>query len=152
MAEPGQWETKLGWLGGFLAGQGARHVEVVNRDSFVTVAWETADSSRKESCFSPDELGRTWAPYEQASFPSSRSALLSELGREIDQLRIDPASIVEEHDGFVVTGSIRGRYEKLSFHYSELGPDARSAEDDITQPLVVPTQPNSPLRARLHLT
>ncbi len=152
MSESGQWETKLGRLGVFLTGQDARHLEIFNREAFVTVGWEAVDATRKEACFSPEELARDWAPYKHPPGSTSRSSLLGALGHELDQARLDPASIVEEHDGFVVTGSIRGRYESLRFSYSELGQEPGSADDDVTQPFMAPTQSKSPLRARLHLS
>jgi len=63
MSEPGQWEAKLGWLGAFLAGQEASHVEIFDRDRFLTVAWEQAGMGRKEASFTAEDLARPWAPY-----------------------------------------------------------------------------------------
>src|SRR5438876_825252 len=120
MAQPDQWETKLGWLGALLAGQDARHVEIFNRETFVTVSWDRVDGSRQESSFTPEDLARPWAPYRQRSDSLSRSTLLGTLGREIDREKIDVASILEEEDGFLVTGSMSGRYQNRSFSYPEL--------------------------------
>src|SRR5436309_3588432 len=92
MTQPGQWETKLGWLGAFLAGQDARQVEIFNRETFVTVGWDRLDGSRQESSFSPEDLARPWAPYRQRADSFSRSALLGTLGREIDRDKLDVAS------------------------------------------------------------
>ena len=160
MTQPGQWETKLGWLGAFLSGQDARHVEIFNRETFVTVVWEQKGASRQAS-FSPEDLARPWAPYKHRPDSPSRSALLGVLGQEIDREQLDVASVLEEEDGFVVIGSISGRYEKQCFSYSELqengAPDSArlrgSASAAGAKPgFAIPDAHTSPLRHRLHLT
>jgi hypothetical protein len=161
MSQPGQWETKLGWLGAFLAGQDARHVEISNREIFVSVVWERSGAIRQECNFSPEDLTRPWAPYKQRQDSFSRSALLGALGYEIDQARLDVASILEEPDGFVVAGSINGRYENRCFSFSELGEsrarlsaghDTPTPAPGAIQTFMSPNEHNSPLRHRLHLT
>ena len=156
MAEPGPWERKLEWLGAFLAGQDARRVQIYDRDKFLTAVWEGTKAGRKEQSFTLEELARPWVPYKNRPGAASRSTLLGRLGHEIDSALIDVASIHEEKDGFVVTGSTAGHYENRSFSYAELegrvAPAARQTlDDDATQPLVAPTRDNSPLRHRLHL-
>jgi hypothetical protein len=86
---------------------------------------------------------------------------LGALGHEIDQARLDMASILEEPDGFVVAGSINGRYANRSFSFSELGEsrarlsgghDAPPTATGAIQTFMAPNEHNSPLRHRLHLT
>ena len=83
------------------------------------------------------------------------------LGQEIDREQLDVASVLEEEDGFVVIGSISGRYENQCFSYSELqengAPDSArlrgSASAAGAKPgFAIPDAHTSPLRHRLHLT
>ena len=152
MSQPDEWEAKLGWLGSFLAGQDAQHVEIANHDSFVMVEWEGTGSARQAAKFSLEDLARPWVPYKKRSDSLSRSARLPALGKEIDRAHIDVATIQEAALGFAVTGSIGGRYENRCFPYSDLAESsaAPNAADE-TEELVVPTKDNSPLRHRLHL-
>jgi hypothetical protein len=153
MAQPDVWTQKLGWLGAFLAGQDARHVEILNRDTFVTVAWERPGGGRQQTKFNTEELLRPWAPYKLKEGSSSRSGLLSAVGREVDLAGIDVASIMEEDEGFLVVGSIRGRYQHVSLSYAELldpvGASTTRAQDET---FVDATTRSTPLRQRLHLS
>jgi len=160
MSQPGGWEAKLGWLGSFLAGQDAHQIEILNREAFVAVIWEPMDANRQEVRFSPEDLERPWVPYKLRPDSTSRSVLLSALGYELDAAKLNPASIVEEEDGFMVIGSMSGRYENLFLTYSELDDGGRrrlagdrfsTADSDTTEVFVAPTPPSSPLRQRLHL-
>src|SRR5687767_4244451 len=100
-------------------GQDAHNVEILNRETFVTVSWRGTDGSRKEVSFGLEELVRPWVPYKRRD-SANRSARLGALGREIDRAQLEVASIHEELHGFVVTGSIAGRYENRSFPYADL--------------------------------
>jgi hypothetical protein len=152
MPGPGQWETRLAWLGAYLAGQDAHEVEVINRETFLAAAWRTPDGQRTDRSFTSDELARTWTPYRLRPDCRSRCSLLDTLGREIDRLGLDPAHIMEGADGFVVTGSIGGRYESLRIPYDDLGGDPAAPGQDETQPFPMPPAHHSPLRQRLHLS
>ena len=153
MTQPDVWTQKLGWLGAFLAGQDARQVEILNRDTFVTVAWERPGGSRQQTKFNTEELLRPWAPYKLKEGSSSRSGLLSAVGREVDRAGIDVASIVEEDEGFLVLGSIQGRYQNVCFGYAELlDPLGASATDAQDETFVDTTARSTPLRQRLHLS
>jgi hypothetical protein len=155
MSQPGEWESKLGWLGSFLTGQDAHHVEIANHDSFVAVGWDRKGSSRQAAKFSLEDLTRPWVPYKKSQASSSRSARLGALGREIDRAQLEVASIHEELHGFVVTGSIAGRYENRSFPYVDLKEleaqpaDRRDSTADETEEFAAPTRRNSPLMYRL---
>jgi hypothetical protein len=70
VSEPGQWEAKLGWLGSFLTGQNAHRIEILNRETFVTAAWDEPGGSRQEASFSGDDLARSWVPYKAVTHPA----------------------------------------------------------------------------------
>jgi len=148
-------------LGAFLVAECAQHVEVFYRDSYFTVAWEPLGAKRQEHVFSLEDVARFRpAPNREAPGLLSLSALLGALGNEIDQAQLEVACIVEEAEGFVVTGSSGGRYEYRYYRYLDLRRGEASPQASLNRlglatemkpGFAPPNQHNSPLRHRLHL-
>jgi hypothetical protein len=158
MSQLGQWETKLGMVGAYLDDRDARHIEIVNRDSFLTVFWEGTDAHRHERCFFDAEFARpSRAATGGQGGSRSQALLLSGLGHEIDREAINVACIVEEAGGFVVSGSSAGRYVNQCYAYSELQPATPVPSAGGRFPLVsrakemlLTSKQSSPLTDRLH--
>ena len=144
--------------------------------SHFAVAWQAAGAIPQERSFIEADFKHLW-PAAQPDWlgSSSGAALLAALGHEIDRAELDVASIVEEADGFVVSGSSSGgHYANRYYLYSELragraqpaaNPGERTpSKSPRTSIAPVPKTPdarlmfvspadkhNSPLRHRLHL-
>ena len=157
MAEAGKWETRLGQLSSFLAVQEAQRVEIVDEGSYLGVSWEVIDGIRQKCCLRDIDLA-----YLQRSPKLSRAAtlvlpmVLTALGRALDQSSFDVASIVEESDGFLVTGSLDGTYASERYATVDLmgtpeqAPERQSWETPQAASNAMPPVPDSsPLRRRL---
>lgn len=141
MWQPSQWETTLGQLGAFLAAQGAHHVEVLDKGPFLDVLWQPAGAPPQERCFVEADFAHLRTTPWLSPGSSISVTLLGALGHEIDREQFDVARIVEEADGFVVTGSSGGQYLSRHYAYSELR--------DHTQPASSRTEPTSSISSRM---
>lgn len=142
MSQPSQWETKLGQLATFLAAQDARHVEILDKGSFQDVSWQPVGGRPQERCFVEADFAQLRPTALLSSGSSSPVTLLDALGHEIDLEQFDVARIVDEADGFVVTGSCRGQYVSRYYAYSEL-------RDRAAKPAASPSEPASAISPRL---
>jgi hypothetical protein len=151
-------------LGAFLDTQGALKVEIFDQGEFLAVSWQTANGPRQQRCIGqPDwpeliqSIGRT------AANPRNKATLLHALGEQLDDERVEVGRIVEEADGFLVSGSAGGRYVNRRYPYVGLygcptPASLASAQDptgltpaQVSAPPVagMPSLAGTPLRQRL---
>lgn len=121
MLQADHCETMLGRLGAFLAAQDLHQIEIVDEGAFLVVSWQPADAARQHRCFDEADVARLRpSPERGCQESSSRAALLGTLGQEIDRAQLDVAHIVEEADGFVVSGTRCGTYLHRRYRFPEL--------------------------------
>jgi hypothetical protein len=115
-------------LGRYLDEQGATGVEIVDRETYLAVSWDkrAAGSGPEQRSYVEQELEELRAQAREmrqggAGNPAgSLAELLRTLGQELDERDIDVNMIVQEPDGFLVTGIDGGRYFRQLFETSEL--------------------------------
>jgi|SRR5579871_2223766 len=116
-----RYETVLEQVGTFLTLQEAQQVEVVDEDSYLTVSWQTASGARERRCFREENLAAI-RPGALANRRGTQTlaTLLKTLGQDIDRAELEVGRIEETTDGFLVSGTNRGRYFSRRFSYPEL--------------------------------
>jgi hypothetical protein len=115
-------------LGRYLDEQGATGVEIVNRETYLAVSWDqrAAQGEAQQRSYVEQELEELRAQAREmrqggAGNPAgSLAELLRTLGQELDTEDIDVNMIVQEADGFRVTGIAGGSYFRQLFETSEL--------------------------------
>jgi hypothetical protein len=118
MTHPGQYATLLGQLGSFLQAQGAQQIEITDQNAFLSVSWQTAERRREQRSLTEEEVADLGGG---APGVGALSALLSGLGRALDQAEIEVSRIFHEADSFVVSGVSHGRYVNRRYASWELG-------------------------------
>ena len=116
-------------LGRYLDEQGATGVEIVNRETYLEVSWDQRDEgsdAQAQRSYVEQELEELRAQAREmrqvgAGNPvGSLAELLRTLGQELDDEDIDVNMIVQEFDGFLVTGIAGDRYFRQLYERSEL--------------------------------
>jgi hypothetical protein len=133
MADPGQYEAVLGQLSVFLVRQNARNIEIVDQGIYIMVSWQS-DGVAHQKTFRDDDLARL----DYARFPLGSSSnpvtLLAALGHELDRSGINVATVSQDPEGFFVTGSLGGHYQRDRHPYF-----------DLRRVVVTPPPPPAPL-------
>ena len=125
MPSQGEHADILRAVGRLLERERARNVEIVNHDTFLSISWETPSQGADQQHYQEHELQalRDQAKQMRKGMPQDArgvAELLRTLGQEIDGLGIELANIVQERDGFVVSGSSGGRYVRKKFETEAL--------------------------------
>jgi len=116
-------------LGRYLDEQGATGVEIVNRETYLEVSWEQraeGPDAQAQRSYVEQELDELRAQAREmrqggAGNPvGSLAELLRTLGQELDDEDIDVNMIVQESDGFLVTGIVGDRYFRQLYERAEL--------------------------------
>jgi len=113
-------------LGRFLDAQGANHVEIVNRESFLAVSWETGSAGGEQRSYVEQDLealreqAREMRKGGSGNPAGSLAELLRTLGQQLDANAIDINTIVQEPDGFRVSGVADGRYFRELYETEQL--------------------------------
>jgi hypothetical protein len=127
MANVGEQADMLRALGQALDRFGAGKVEIASRETFLSVTWPEGPTHEGHTSYQEHDLEELRARAREmrtgvsAGGPLSRRAeLLRTLGQELDQRRIEMMSVVEETDGFLVSGSADGKYVRHLFATRDL--------------------------------
>jgi len=113
-------------LGRFLDGEGASQVEIVNRESFLAVSWETTPPGAEQRSYVEQDLeglreqAREMRKGGLGNPSGSLAELLRTLGQELDGRDVDINTIVQEPDGFRVSGVADGRYMRELYETDQL--------------------------------
>jgi hypothetical protein len=151
-SHPTRYQTTLAQLGLFLVGENALEIDIVDEGSFLAVTWSTPAHDRVQRCFREGDLAHVRQLTDQGRTGSvGRAALLGALGTEIDRARLNVGHIIEESDGFLVTGSLRGMYTAVRFSYPQLRGSARpspaqpmqAAPSALTSSAAIPPDPDA---------
>jgi hypothetical protein len=153
------------------AGAGGAADRDNDQDAFLSVSWQTAERRREQRSLTEEEVADLGGGSPGVG---PLSALLSGLGRELDQAEIEVSRIFHEADSFVVSGVSHGRYVNRRFASWELGhrsgagqpygslPSPRPVPPPLTHPRSLPgaaqgasltamSAPGASLRRRLGL-
>ena len=143
MRTPGDYEGFLSVIGQILDADGARQIEIVDNDTVLTVSWLHTDPTGTRRWFEDLEIDflREGARELQESGGGGRGpreTSLRRLGSELDQSGIQLSGIVEDEDGYRVSGLVDRRYANRLYTWAQLGavrPEAtpgggRSTVDD----------------------
>jgi hypothetical protein len=127
MAKEGGQADVLRALGRFLDEQGATQVEINNHEMFLAVSWAEAGAQAGPRAYQEKDLEglREQARAMRKGFAGGTPTgtlgeLLRTLGQELDNDDVEVAGILQEDDGFRVSGSMGGRYYNRLFMTSEL--------------------------------
>jgi hypothetical protein len=126
MAKEGGQADVLRALGRYLDEQGATGIEIKNHEMFLAVSWAEAGSAGRRAYQEKDlaelrEQARAMRKGIAGGTPTgSLGEMLRTLGQDLDEDDVEVAGIVQEDDGFRVSGSMPGRYYNRLFSTSEL--------------------------------
>ena len=133
MSKRDPYAMTLWRLGAFLDTQRAQQVEILDQGEFLAVSWQTAGGPRQQRCFGQPD----WAQLAQtigrtAASPRNKASLLHALGEQLDGERVEVGRIVEEADGFQVSGSAGGKYVNRRYPY--VGLPGRATPSPLADP------------------
>jgi hypothetical protein len=126
MANTGEQADVLRALGRFLDKQGATAVEIKNHEVFLAVSWSDASSSERRAYQERDleslrDEARAMRKGVAGGTPAgSMGELLRTLGQDLDRDEVEVVGIVQEPDGFRVSGTRDGHYYNRMFLTAEL--------------------------------
>ena len=114
-------------LGRSLDAEGATQVEVINREAFLAVSWERRlhGGGEKRAYQEHDltalmEQAREMRKGGVGNPAGSLSELLRTLGQELDQDEVETNTIIQESDGFRVSGVQAGRHFRQLYTTGDL--------------------------------
>src|SRR5438105_4866464 len=115
-------------LGRYLDEQGATGVEIDDKETYLAVSWDkrASGSESEQRSYVEQELEELRAQAREmrqggsGNPAGSLAELLRTLGQELDDQDVDVNMIVQEPDGFLVTGIAGGRYFRELLEISEL--------------------------------
>jgi hypothetical protein len=149
MRTPGEYEGFLSVIGQIMDAEGARQIEIVDNQTVLTASWLHTDATGTRRWFEDLEIDflREGARevQETGGGRGPREASLRSLGRELDRSGVQLSGIVEEADGYRVSGLVARRYTNRLYTWVELAaapPDA--------PPRAAPTQDPGRTRSPRH--
>ena len=124
MAGLGEQPDFLRALGRKLDEAQAQHVDITIHETFLAVTWEKPFSGPQQRTLQDGELAALRAEAKesrQREAPrGSLAEMLRTLGQELSQGQVEASSIVEEPEGFRVSGVAGGRYFRQLYRKAEL--------------------------------
>jgi hypothetical protein len=127
MAKVGEQADMLRALGQALDRFGVGKVEIASHETFLLVTWPEGPAHEGHTSYQEHDLedlrarARDMRTGVSAGGPlSKRAERLRTLGQELDERRIEMMSVVEETDGFLVSGSADGKYVRQLFATRDL--------------------------------
>jgi hypothetical protein len=121
---PGEYEGFLSVIGQILDADGARQVEIIDHETGLTVSWLHTDPTGTRRWFEDLEIDflREGARelQEGGGGGGPQEAALRRLGRELDRSGVQLSGIVEEEDGYGVSGLVDRRYTNRLYTWAEL--------------------------------
>ena len=127
MAKEGGQADVLRALGRFLDEQGATRIEIKNHEMFLAVSWAQAGTTAGQRAYQEKDLeglreqARAMRKGIAGGTPTgSLGEMLRTLGQDLDNDDAEVAAIMQEDDGFRVSGTMGGRYYNRLFLTSEL--------------------------------
>ncbi len=131
---PGEHADILRAVGRFLNGEGARAVELMNQDAFLSVSWKRGHGEDQRH-YRDQELAtlRNQAMQSRGRpLQESRGGyaeILRTLGQDLDQRRGDFTQIAQQGEEFLVSGSEAGRYSRRTYRTSDLLANGRKRKE-----------------------
>jgi hypothetical protein len=127
MAEIGEQADVFRALGRLLDDEQATNVHIIGQLTVLSVSWDPPGSGEEHRAYQDHdlELLREHARqlrHEPAGIPpdSSLAELLRTLGQELDEAGFEASGIIQEAEGFQVSGVLGGRYANQLYLTSEL--------------------------------
>ncbi len=126
MPDLGEQADVLRAVGRLLDDQQASHVEIENHEAFLTISWERYNGVAQQQYLQEVELeslrarARAMRQASNRGLDGSFAELLRTLGQELDRQGVEVSTIVEDREGFKVTGLLQGRYYRDTFRRGQL--------------------------------
>jgi len=126
VAAPRQWADLLRALGRSLDAQNAGHIEILNRDAFLSVFWDAGAPGADQRAYQEHDLEALRAAAREMRSGSggnpggSLAEMLRTLGQELDANQVDLSRVAEVATGFEVSGEAGGKYFRRVYMTEEL--------------------------------
>jgi hypothetical protein len=128
MAGPGEYSVTLRLVGQFLDQQRACDVEVVDHGAYLTASWRASSGEREERTYRNFEFNELLQEARKARGQVDRPALLDlplaealrALGAECDEAGAELLSLVQNAEGYRVTGLVAGQHVSYTYRSDEL--------------------------------
>ena len=126
MPNLGEQADVLRALGRLLDEHQASHVEVENHEAFLTVSWQQYNGVAQQQYLQEVELdslrkrAKAMRKAGDRGMEGTFAEMLRTLGQELDAQQVEVSTIIEDREGFKVTGLQQGRYYRDSFRRGQL--------------------------------
>jgi hypothetical protein len=126
MGSRAEYADFLRVIGQVLDAEEAQQVEIIERETFISISWHSGPGMTENRSFRDLDLdtlrerARELRGTATADVPHTRAELLRVLGQELDEQGVALNGVIEEEDGYRVSGTAGRRYTNRLYTWDDL--------------------------------
>jgi hypothetical protein len=126
MGSRAEYADFLRVIGQVLDAEAAQQIEIIEHETFISISWQSGPGTTENRSFRDLDLttlrdrARELRGTATADVPHTRAELLRVLGQELDEQDVALNGVIEEKDGYRVSGTAGRRYINRLYSWDDL--------------------------------